>query len=536
MRKKICDFSKYIFFWRSFSIENSNRALFSFHPNQSFSTKHSNRTSLLFYQNHYIEKLALNETRQITMRQLIQFGLNMTENKLIRSANYCRWELMVRLANRLRAFQQQLPYVVVALNPRIEKVYRLYADAFDALHSLDPITSLKQNRDFCFLLNRLLRQHLPAIPLLATGMAECSQADLVNSHIVDKFMMDTLRTRIGRRVLAEQHVALSEEFNSRSGSKVYSDKIGIIDQRIDAKNLVQKCFDISCKHPLISRSFSSSTLKPKLHISTGGSEDDIKFLYIPDHIEYILIELIKNGLFFQLQAHSSQDLELEVGIFACHQTKPVAPLYGKYILGDKLSPVSLDKQVSGPTKSPIESITFRLSDKAGGFNKSILPPNNPDLLWSFSQGINNSGKSEENLKDTEFTFDKTDKDSGKDMYDYSHPPSAREHREYLDNFISGSGKDTDFKSKHETDDISLPNLTEFSKSETRNALNFDKSHNETANGSKASKPRLRLGLQLARVFAQYWGGDIKIMSLGGYGSDVYVKISCSGYNEEHLRG
>lgn len=49
-----------------------------------------------------------------------------------------------------------------------------------------------------------------------------------------------------------------------------------------------------------------------------------------------------------------------------------------------------------------------------------------------------------------------------------------------------------------------------------------------------SKNHLKIGLQLARVFANYWGGEIKVNSMYGYGSDVYVKLDTTGEGIERL--
>jgi hypothetical protein len=39
---------------------------------------------------------------------------------------------------------------------------------------------------------------------------------------------------------------------------------------------------------------------------------------------------------------------------------------------------------------------------------------------------------------------------------------------------------------------------------------------------------------LARVFAHYWGGEVKLHSMYGYGTDVYIRIITSGHDQERL--
>ena len=56
------------------------------------------RTALSFYQNRLVEQYASTALKRVSMRQLIAFGrAGMSDAKLIRSANYVRSELCVRL-------------------------------------------------------------------------------------------------------------------------------------------------------------------------------------------------------------------------------------------------------------------------------------------------------------------------------------------------------------------------------------------------------------------------------------------------------
>merc|ERR1712007_337425 len=43
-----------------------------------------------------------------------------------------------------------------------------------------------------------------------------------------------------------------------------------------------------------------------------------------------------------------------------------------------------------------------------------------------------------------------------------------------------------------------------------------------------------VGLSLSRLYAQYFGGDLQIISLDGYGTDVYLYVSRLGSGCENL--
>jgi pyruvate dehydrogenase kinase 2/3/4 len=58
-----------------------------------------------FYDSQIIQQYAIKETKRVTLRQLTVFGRSLTKEKLLKSANYVREELPIRLAHRIRDFQ-----------------------------------------------------------------------------------------------------------------------------------------------------------------------------------------------------------------------------------------------------------------------------------------------------------------------------------------------------------------------------------------------------------------------------------------------
>ncbi|KAG1225515.1 hypothetical protein G6F68_019911 [Rhizopus microsporus] len=46
--------------------------------------------------------------------------------------------------------------------------------------------------------------------------------------------------------------------------------------------------------------------------------------------------------------------------------------------------------------------------------------------------------------------------------------------------------------------------------------------------------RLGIGLPMSKVYAEYWGGDINLMTMEGYGTDAYLKIPRLGTQNENL--
>ncbi|KAF7965981.1 hypothetical protein HWV62_40549 [Athelia sp. TMB] len=203
--------------------------------------RHSTATALHFYQNRQLDLYAAKDAKRLTLRQLVFFGRYMDEDRLIKAANYVRTELAIRIAHRLRDLQG-LPYVVVT-QEGVAKVYELYWSAFEEFRRFPVITTLAENDLFCTKLNRLLHEHATVIPNLTLGLS------LASPHIapdaLDSFMRRMLTSRISRRVLAEHHIALSENFRQRSQQHAASERhVGIIYTGLNVTQSIQKCIGI----------------------------------------------------------------------------------------------------------------------------------------------------------------------------------------------------------------------------------------------------------------------------------------------------
>jgi hypothetical protein len=240
-----------------------------------------------------LEKYSSKEQKAITLKQLTVFGRSSSMNmeKLLRSANYVREELPVRLAHRIREFQQ-LPFVVGA-NPQIEQVYQLYWEAFEKFRSVSPIANLDENRKFCSIVSQMLNSHKRVIPLLVVGIHESQK--YMEKEDLNKFMNETLQSRISRRVLAEQHIALSNSFDGVNPPESQN-VIGIVNNRCNPHSIVMKCAG------LVSDLFRDVYEVPPPEVTVDGNLH-ASFTYIPDHIEYIIFEILKNSMRHTYQTH-----------------------------------------------------------------------------------------------------------------------------------------------------------------------------------------------------------------------------------------
>lgn len=285
------------------------------------------------------------EARPISLRQLTFFGRTLTESRLISSANYVRLELPTRLAHRLRNMQT-LPYSALT-NSHISHVYELYYTAFERLRKVPEVRSVDDNDRFCDVVQSCLREHLSVIPRLAMGVIEIQNN--ISGEECDQFMTTLLRSRISRRVIAEQHLALTETFHSpwhfpdasKSTVAPEDDFVGEIFLKCNAKEIVEQC--AATARDLMSKAFGPTVAIPEVvikgHLNTT-------FPYIPSHIEYMIGELLRNSMQAVIERPGSQCPPIEVLICEAAQ-----------------------------------HVIIRVSDQGGGVEREILP-----YLWSFAKG------------------------------------------------------------------------------------------------------------------------------------------------------
>eukprot|EP00891_Asterochloris_glomerata_P004487 jgi/Astpho2/4487/e_gw1.00067.401.1_t len=356
-----------------------------------------------FYSN-VVQKAAMQPVETLSLRQMLQFGRAAMYNErlLLKSARMTQRELPKRLARRLMDLQF-LPHLVV-INPHIKKVYDAYSHAFDTLHSMAPVQTMEQNAEFTVLLKRLVDDHAPMLDALAAGLRECADKPLVGPKLqLDGFLNNMLRSRISRRVLAEQHINLA---NKRPGF------IGVVGTDINLYDAI----DFAAQR---AQQVSTETYGRAAEVEVTG---DIQCLmpYIPSHLDYMLYELLKN-------AHRCMCVWS-----SCRQRKAVRS-------------ASLAGPQNTALRGPMPSC--RISDQGGGIAKADL-----DKVWR-----------------------------------YGYTTAARVPEE----------------------------------------AGWSAAHGITAAGEAGAQYKmggLGFGLPMSRLYAEYFGGSLQLISMPGYGVDAYLNL------------
>ncbi|KAF9363144.1 hypothetical protein BGX34_004763 [Mortierella sp. NVP85] len=461
-----------------------------------------------FYQNRILDPYVNQAVNPITLRQLVFFGRNMQEDKLLKSANYVRTELPIRLAHRIRDFQN-LPFIV-GTNPHIELVYDLYWQAFEKLSKVPEVKTLEDNDAFCELIKGLLNDHLVVIPQLALGIMESSKH--IPADQVDRFMNKMLRSRISRRVLAEQHISLTSNFNSPNHMMTDRGYIGIIYTHCRPRDIVERTALLAAE---TCRQGSGGMEPPKVLLD---GNIDAEFSYIPDHIEYILYELLKNSMRFVMK-NGTPDT----------RTRELPPIQITVCEGT-------------------HDIVFRISDKGGGIH--------PDMeahLWSYAQSPARFANFEKISKmaatvQEQMVSPSRSVNSGID--EDNHVGSTKEEGEGIvlppppatnkpASFYGGDStallldRHAPPRTNKTTSNAATSSFSTASSQHQQAVIDPSQSRavvskpghlDGTARTYKDQSLHLGIGLPMSKVYAEYWGGDLKVFTMHGYGTDAYAKF------------
>lgn len=240
-----------------------------------------------------LERALENTPKPITLPYLLaqggQPGKPPTPEVLLRSAQYTQKELPVRLARRIRQFYS-LPFII-GTNPYIQEVARLHASSFQELSEFPPIHTLEDNDTFTKFLRVIVDKHTDLVPTLARGFMECKL--YMDNARISQFLNAALHSRISIRLIAEQHLAISEsarkarETNNDMNSAKSSTSVGIIDTEMSPVEVIKRSGEYV-------RALCEATFDMAPRIQFQG-DLDVRMVGIPVHLDYVMTELLKNS-------------------------------------------------------------------------------------------------------------------------------------------------------------------------------------------------------------------------------------------------
>lgn len=246
-------------------------------------------------------------------------------------------------------------------NPHITQIYNNYVHSLNILlpYQEKRITNLEDEIQFTEVMADLVQTHSNTIPILARGFLECRR--YISPAQVTKFLDEHLRTRIGTRLIAEQHIALhlsslphSSSNGITSPHNVPSTYIGVIDTALRPAEVIKQC-----------ESFVSEICELRYGVRPSviiNGETETIFAHVPTHLEYIVTELLKNA--FRATVENKQEREPIVITIAASPESQDTPTLRE------------SKYNSNPS---FPGVTIRIRDRGGG----ISPENLPNI-WAYS--------------------------------------------------------------------------------------------------------------------------------------------------------
>ncbi|PSR79328.1 branched-chain alpha-ketoacid dehydrogenase [Coniella lustricola] len=446
------------------------------------------------HNNDQVPQLAKQPLHHLSLADLVRHGRPpLSAEALLASARFTLSLLPIRLAHRIQALRN-LPYIVVS-NSNITKIYNNYQHSLSTLlpwldggsspkHTL---STLEDEIRFTEVLAELVQTHTDTIPLLAQGFLECRR--YISPAEVTRFLDEHLRARIGTRLVAEQHIALhfsSTPHFDPSASPTpcpnHPSFIGVIDTALRPAGVVDSCGDFVAE--ICELKYG---VRPRWEID---GDPDTTFAFVPNHLEYIVTELLKNA--FRSTVESGMTREPVVITIAPEpptaERSPSAEQgnggssssHGKSkISQDGTVELPLPRSEKGSLTSdaikPLDDnapgVTIRIRDRGGGISPDVLPN-----IWSYS-----------------FTTVSEDED---------------------ELVPGGSGSDGGGGAGPGGSSIDALNVI------------------SSANGGASSIAGLGYGLPLSRAYAEYFGGGVAVQSLYGWGTDVYLRLKGVGKIEQ----
>lgn len=427
-------------------------------PNQSLITPQH------YYHNSILLGWAKQKPHPVTLRHLANFGKRLTVDKIIASANFVRSELPLRLSLKIRELQE-LPFDVIS-NYHLNQVYQSYYYCFTAFRKVPEIKTLEDNERFCKFVSSMLKDHLIVLPHLMMGALEVSALGSMKQDQLDNFMSSMLRSRISRRVIMDQHYSMSNSYSK-------SLKMGL-DEGDKPPDFVGDAFQYLSAHKQLKLSYDSISLFlksqdagvkiPELIIKG----EDVKFQFMTNHLNYIMTEVIRNGLKSTIEQNKS-----------VNSRQPA-----------NAEPIEVPPLIVEITNLK-HDIYFKFCDQGGGVPIVKLPK-----VWSF-------GKTPESAMEYLQNFH--------DLPGLNLPKRL-------------PIVDHDYLTMQSTSPPPLEGvLSDLGNLEVTNSPDGQGSM-LIALSNRPFQHTLGISLPMCKVYADYWNGNLSMDAVEGYGTDVVWKV------------
>ncbi|KAG5183205.1 pyruvate dehydrogenase kinase [Tribonema minus] len=358
--------------------------------------------------------------------QFKERDLNIRDKMLIQVASFLHRELPIRLAHRVRDLES-VPEMLQQKS--IQQVREWYVQSYDDIRQCPPPRTREVEKHFAKLLHDIYSRHAPVLLTMARGVWELRESfrasgdkharDHVRLYFYDfdrlhNFLDGFYMSRIGIRILIGHYLALRE--GHPGGGAAGDDWIGMVCQTTSPAAIAAAAIE-DAKF-VCTRQYGDApdvTLHGRL---------DLTFSYVPSHLHYIMMELIKNSMRATVEYHGLDEIDMY----------PI-----RIVIADG---------------EENEDVVIKVADEGGGIRRSYM-----NRIWSY-------------------------------LFTTADPAVQK-------GFIELGEVESD-------------------------------------HAKESPLAGLGYGLPISRSYARYFGGDLSVMSMEGYGTDAFVHCSRLGHHSEPL--
>lgn len=252
-----------------------------------------------FYADQSIDRLSDRPLVRLNPISMMYMGVSNNDNShLLKTANYLRHELPIRLAHMIKEIRH-LPFII-AVNPHILEIHERCIKQFHIFDGFDRvITSHEAEKEFYNMIFQMIDINKDLLGLLCDGFKE-SRRYINDEEYLRKNLTRILSQRLGIRLLCEHFIALNK-YSEQEGRSVQNDNyVGIIHKNFSPKNLIEKAGRMTTKICM-----DKYGVAPKLKID---GHTNVEFPYLSLPLEYILPELLKNSFRATCENHKGSAL------------------------------------------------------------------------------------------------------------------------------------------------------------------------------------------------------------------------------------
>lgn len=240
-----------------------------------------------------IQTYAAKQTTPFSLRELFLHGQALGKRR-VANTKFLHRELPIRIAQRL----QDLNNMPAGLshNPHVMQIINWYSQYLVQLSNAKTPKSTQSEEEFTALVEHILEDNTHVVLTMARGVMEMKDdlGDAFTAQLsrniresLNRFFM----SRTGLRFILEQHIAGQPKLRQPGFSGVIAENCRPVDVIVSAAEEARRICD---------RCMGDA---PEVIVQ---GDMDLTFTYVPHHLHYIMMELLKNSLRATVEHHKDR--------------------------------------------------------------------------------------------------------------------------------------------------------------------------------------------------------------------------------------